>query len=196
MADCTGKITADILKDCDYLPVGGLELDVVLINEDDINRDAVTFDNANRLKMTNLQLKSGKTGYKISGVKQSNGKRYELVKKENAPDKFKQFFSGVVFAPSAANKLQLANLTVGARYIVVVEQKWKGASNAEAFEVLGYNSGLELATLTNNSRESDNAILFELASPDGYEEPNPPYTLLETSYAATKTLFTNKFIEA
>lgn len=191
--DCTGSLTADILFDCANAPVGGIEQNVVLINKDDIDMTATTVDATNRILVTNLQLKAGKTGYMLSGVKQSNGKAWELVKKENAPDKFKHTFSGVIFNPSADNKLQADSLSKGAKYVAVIEQVWKGTGNKEAFEVLGFSSGLELTTMTNSSKENDNMIMFELASADGFEEVTMPKTLLDGTYAATKTAFANKF---
>lgn len=194
--DCTGNLTADILFDCSNAPVGGIEQNVVLINKDDIDFANTTIDATNRILLTNLQLKAGKTGYLLTGVKQSSGKAWELVKKENAPDKFKHTFSGVIFNPSAANKQQADSLSKGAKYVVVVEQVWKGTDSVEAFEVLGLTSGLELMTMTNNSKENDNMIMFELASSDGFEETTMPRTLLDVTYAATKTAFSNKFAEA
>lgn len=191
--DCTGNLTADILFDCANAPVGGIEQNVVLINKDDIDLTNTTVDADNRLKVTNLQLKPGKTGYKLTGVKQANGKSWELVKKENAPDKFKHTFSGVIMNPSLANKVQADNLSKGAKYVAVIEQVWKGASSADAFEVLGFVSGLELTTMTNNSKENDNMIVFELSSADGFEEPTIPKTLLETDYETTKTAVDNNF---
>lgn len=194
--DCTGNLTADILFDCANAPIGGIEQNVVLINKDDIDLSATIVDATNRILVTNLQLKPGKTGYLLTGVKQANGKAWELVKKENAPDKFKHTFSGVIFNPSAANKQQADSLSKGAKYIAVIEQMWKGTDSEEAFEVLGLNSGLELMTMTNNSKENDNMIMFELASADGFEETTMPKTLLDVDYAATKTAFSNKFAQA
>jgi hypothetical protein len=194
--DCTGNLTADILFNCTNAPVGGIEQNVILINKDDIDVVNTTTDATNRVLVTNLQLKPSKTGYLLSGVKQSNGKAWELVKKENAPDKFKHTFSGVIFNPSAANKQQADGLSKGAKYVAVIEQVWKGTNSEDAFEILGLTSGLELMTMTNNSKENDNMIMFELSSSDGYEETTMPRTLLDVSYAATKTAFTNKFLQA
>ncbi|MCO6147529.1 hypothetical protein [Flavobacterium sp. NRK1] len=194
--DCTGNLTADILFDCANAPVGGIEQNVILIAKDDIDTVNTTTDATNRVLVSNLQLKAGKTGYLLSGVKQSNGKAWELVKKENAPDKFKHTFSGVIFNPSAANKLQADSLAKGTKYVAVIEQVWKGADSKDAFEVLGLTSGLELMTMTNNSKENDNMIVFELSSADGYEETTMPRTLLDVDYAATKTAFNNKFLQA
>lgn len=194
--DCTGNLTADILFNCSNAPVGGIEQNVILINKDDIDVVNTTTDATNRVLITNLQLKPGKTGHLLSGVKQSNGKAWELVKKENAPDKFKHTFSGVIFNPSAANKQQADALSKGSKYVAVIEQVWKGTNSEDAFEILGLTSGLELMTMTNNSKENDNMIMFELSSSDGYEETTMPRTLLDVSYAATKTAFSNKFLQA
>lgn len=194
--DCTGNLTADILFDCSNAPVGGIEQNVILIAKDDIDVVNTTTDATNRVLVTNLQLKPGKTGHLLNGVKQSNGKAWELVKKENAPDKFKHTFSGVIFNPSAANKQQADGLAKGSKYVVVVEQVWKGSDSKDAFEILGLTSGLELMSMTNSSKKNDNMILFELASSDGFEETTMPRTLLDVNYAATKTAFNNKFLQA
>ncbi|WP_417351277.1 hypothetical protein [Flavobacterium alkalisoli] len=194
--DCTSNLTANITFDCANAPIAGIEQNVILINKEDIDYTNVTLDTTNPTLVSNLQLKPGTTGYLLTGVKQSNGKAWELVKKESAPDKFKHTFSGVIFNPGAANKLQASKLAMGAKYVVVIEQVWKGEGSADAFEVLGLKSGLELSTMTNNSKENDNMIMFELASVDGYEEVTMPQTLLDGDYAATKTAFTNLFAQA
>jgi hypothetical protein len=191
---CEGLITADILFDCNNPSVGGLETDVLLINAEDINIATTTVSLTNKILMTNLALKAGKSGFLLQGVKQINGTSFELVKKEFGPDKFKHMFSGVILNPSALNKLQATFLSEGGKYVVVVEQKWKGASNADAFQVYGLKSGLELMTMLSNSKENDGTISFTLESTEGYEEPTVPLTLLETDYATTKTAFNAKFL--
>jgi hypothetical protein len=193
--DCTGKLTANIDFLCANAPVGGIEQNVVLINKDDINITTTAVSAISGLQVTNLELKPGKKGFKLTGVKQSNGKAWELVKKENAPDKFKHTFSGVIFTPSLENKTQADALSKGGKYVVVIEQVWKGAANTDAFEILGFNSGLELTTMTNSSKENDNMIMFELASVDGFEEPTMPKVLLHTDYEVTKTVFDAAFLE-
>lgn len=190
---CEGLISADILFDCANPAIGGIETDVLLINAEDVDIATTTFSNSNKTVITNLALKSGKTGYVLQGVKQVNGANTELVKKEMGPDKFKHVFSGVILNPSAANKLQATSLSEGSKYVVVIEQKWKGASNADAFVVLGLKSGLELQTMVWNTKENDGTIAFTLESTERYEEPTLQLTLLETDYATTKTAFVAKF---
>lgn len=193
---CDGLITADILYDCDNAPIGGLETDVLLFNVADIDVDAITFDAGNSDIVTNFQLLSGKTGFLLQGVKQINSASSELVKKEFSSDKHKHVFNGVVLNVSAANKQQINIMSEGSKYVAIIDRKWKGDSNADAFLILGLESGLELLTATWNSNENDGVLQFSLESTEGFEEPRLPNTLLETDYATTLAAFIAKFAEA
>jgi hypothetical protein len=193
---CDGLITADILYDCDNSPLGGLETDVLLFNVEDLDIAALTVDAQNGDIVTNFQLLTGKTGFLLQGVKQINSASSELVKKEFSSDKHKHVFNGVVLNVSAANKKQINIMSGGSKYIAVIDRKWKGVDNKEAFLILGLESGLELLTATWNSNENDGVLQFSLESTDGFEEPKLPNTLLETDYATTKAAFDNKFVQA
>jgi len=191
--NCEEKLAADIVKNCDTKPIGGIEVNAVLINFDDIDKASSTFDGTNDLVITNLATKSGTSGFNLEGIKQINGVSFELVKKEDSFDRYKHMFAGVILNPSAANKKSAANIGSGGRYVVVVEKKFKGTAQADAFEVLGFDNGLEIATMVYNSKESDGVIKFELASADGFEEPEMTRNVLETNYATTLTAFEGKF---
>lgn len=191
--NCEEKLTADIVKDCDNKPKAGIEVNAVFINFDDIDKGTSTLDVTNDLIITSLSTLSSTSGYTLEGIKQVNGASFELVKKEDNFDMYKHLFAGVILAPSAANKLLLKQIASGGRYVVVIEKKWKGVDQADAFEVLGWDSGLEIATVVWNTKESDGVIKFEVASADGYEEDEMTRNLLETDYATTKTAFENAF---
>jgi len=194
--NCEEKLAADIIKDCDNKSIGGLEVNVVLINFDDIDKATSTIDAANDLIITNLATLSGTAGFTLEGIKQTNSASFELVKKEDSWDKYKHLFAGVILTPSATNKKSIANIASGGRYVVVVEKKFKGASQEEAFEVLGWDSGLVISTLIYNSKESDGVIKFELASEDGFEENEMSRNNLEANYATTKIAFDLKYATA
>lgn len=194
--NCESKLTADILNDCDIKPKGGIEVDVNIINFDDIDKTASTLDVTNDLIITNLATKSGTQGYKLEGIKQVNGISWELIKKEDSYDMFKHLFSGVVLTPSSANKALLKELASGGNYVVVVEKKWKGANSIDAFEVLGWDSGLVIQTIVYSSKESNGAIKFELGSEENYEEPDMSRTNFETDYATTKVAFDASYATA
>jgi hypothetical protein len=193
---CDGLITADMLNDCLNGSIGGLETNVLIINSADIDRAGVTYDAANKTLMTGFALQTGKVGFLLQGVKQVNNTAWELVKKETGLDKKKHVFNGLMLTLSAANKLQLELMSEGANLVIIVEKKWKGTGNVEAFDVYGIGSGLELNVATYNSNENDGSAVFELSSADSFEEARLPATLLVGDYSATKTLFDNKFLGA
>ena len=194
--NCEEKLTADIQKNCDEKPQGGIEVNVVVINYDDIDFANSTFDGSNDLLLTNLATDSGTAGFNIEGIKQTQGASAELVKKEESFDMYKHTFAGVILAPSVENKKRLSEIASGGRYVVVVEKKWKGTDDEDAFEVLGWNAGLEIATVIWNTKEADGVIKFELASVDGFEETKLPLNNLETNYATTKIAFDAKYATA
>ncbi len=190
---CNDKLTADILKDCANKPVGGLEVDVLLFNREDVDYSSLAYDATNTTHLlTDFVLNSGATGYVLEGIKQSNGALSELVIKDFG-NFYKHGIAGAVLAPSAANLKTLGELLDGGSYVAIVERKWKGASSADAFVVLGLDSGLVASSRNWNSKENDGIVLFEMASEEGYEEPKSEIVLLDTDYATTKTAFDNKF---
>jgi len=196
MAEClTNILTADILKNCNNRPKGGLEYDVVAILRDDVDWTATTFDANNPLLCTNLQLKSGKSGYKIEGFKSTNKAFFE-----KATDDFGSFykhkFTGMLVNQTPANRKALYDLLNENRYILVVEKKWKGASNEGAFIFLGKDSGLVGNVHTYGSDDSNGVEVFEIATIEGEGERYPAINVLETDYDTTKTAFDNKFAQA
>ncbi len=113
MAGCNDILSAGILKDCVKKPVAGLEVDVLLFNREDVDYAALTYDAVNDTHLlTNFALKSGKTGYLVEGIKQSNGASWELVKKDYG-NVYKHMLTGVVLNPSATNLKNLAALLDG-----------------------------------------------------------------------------------
>jgi hypothetical protein len=190
---CDGLLTDDILFDCENAMVGGIEVNVLLFNHTDIDKVETTFSNTQKTKITDFVLKSGKTGYLFQGVKQVNALACELVKKEIGPDKWKHTFSGVILNLSTENKERLMEMSSGGLYAAIVELKWKGADNEEAFQLAGFESGLELMTSAFTTAENDGTVSIELSSKEGYEESKPILTVLETDYSTTATAFSNKF---
>ena len=189
--NCDG-LDADIINDCNDKSSAGLEVNVVIIKREDIDYAASTYDEATGT-ITTLICKTGKTGYALQGINEVLGASSELVPKEDSFDKHKHLFSGVILYPSAINK-RLANNLTDDLYVVTVEKLYKGLAMKDAFEVLGWDSGLVISTLVWNTKESDGVIKFELASEDGYEEPEMTCNNLELgTYAATKTAFEEKY---
>ena len=192
--NCEEKLAADIEKDCDNKPKGGIEVNVVIINMDDVDKSTSTTDAVDRI--TNLSTFSGTSGFSLEGIKQVNGASFELIKNEEGFDKYNHVFAGVILNPSAENKKSLSNIASGGRYVVVIEKKWKGIDQDDAFEVLGWDTGMVISTVVWNTKEADGVIKFELASEAAFEEPEMTRNNLETNYATTKVAFDAKYATA
>jgi len=188
-------LAADILNDCDNITKSGIETDVILIPRKLIDFTASTISGTNRMLITDLTLASG-TGFLLEGVKQLNGYNWEFVPSEETVDRYRHVFTGVIMTPSAANRLAFSQLAKGEQYVVVVNKKYKGADQEDAFLVLGWDTGLYVTAATENDKEVDSAIQFTLSNKDAELEDEAPRILLETDYATTLTAFTNKFAAA
>lgn len=194
MGCLTDRLSADIVNDCDNLSVSGIEADILVIPHSDVDKTATTFDATNKKLITDLVLKAGKTGFLIEGVKQTNGYNWEFVPGDaTTRDMFRHVAGGRILTPTVENREQADKLGAGESYMIVVNKKYKGAESADAFLVLGWDSGLYLSSMTENSRENNAAILFELSSNDEMLENKSPKVLLDTDYDTTLTAFTNKF---
>lgn len=191
MADnCLLGIAADFTGDvCTDPPQAGLEQVLYLLNYDDIDRGATTF-NANKNTCTALVRKAGKIGYKLPGFKQSNSVGWTIVPKELAPDAYSHNLSGVIHHFTADARDNINRINADNRVVAVVEKKFKGPSLGLAFEIYGYDSGLGLGGDTNfNVNENSGAVILQLITVENEEEPRLPYIWLETDYNTTKTAF-------
>ena len=196
MGCLTERLTADLVADCNNITVAGIEADILLIPLSDIDKTASTLDPENRLLATKLQLKPGTTALKLEGIKQLNGYNWEFVRGDNQTlDKFRHVFNGVIMTPSAANRLAANKLTKGEAYAVVVNKKYKGANSEDAFLLLGWDAGLYVTEMTENSRENNAAIQFTMSSVDEMLENDAPKIVRETDYATTLLAFENKFAQ-
>ena len=193
MATCIPKITGDLLFDCDNRDLQGIETKVILINRDDIDFGATTI--AGKI-VTNLQLKSGTSGFELQGVKQLNRFLSEVVPNAEGLNKWRHSFVGRIFNLTATTRSQIDLIADGANIVAVVERKWKGDSQEHGFLILGLGTGLEISEGSENSAENDGSFVFTLASSDLSLEGEGPKILLETDYATTKTAVDAKFAKA
>jgi len=193
MADCINKLTSNISYDCS--PSGraraGIETTAVLVNKSDIDLTALTSTGAT---VTNLTLKNGASGYKIDWIKQLGNTASEFTPNDSGVDTFSHSFACRVFGQTADDSERIKELS-GGEFVVVVESKFKGTANADAFKVFGVENGLRMSEGSFTSLENDGSFLFTLASQEGYGESYPWQVLLETSYTATKTKFDALFAQ-
>lgn len=186
--NCLEGVDGDIVADCEDLSFAGLEAIVRLVNRNDIDYSATTF-NADKTVCTALVLKEDKEAFSIVGFKKSNDAEFKLVKKETVNDAFEHSLKGMAFNRKADVLKQLNKFCSGNRIVAVVEYKHKGSTNTEAFMIYGIAAGLELAEATHTANANNGTISLRFASVKDEEEPRVPCLWLNTDYATTKIDF-------
>lgn len=176
MASCIKNIATDILFDCDNPPSQGLEARVVLINRSDIDR-TLSVENVDGTQ--DVELQTGKTGYVLEGVKQINSYNATVTVADNQLTKVAHAFVGRIFNITAETRAFIASLISGANLVAVVEKKAKGAAGKYAYQILGWDNGLEISEGVENSAENDGAFGFTLASSPLALEPRMPLTFFD-----------------
>tara|TARA_B110001452_G_scaffold266516_1_gene273603 strand:+ start:1000 stop:1590 length:591 start_codon:yes stop_codon:yes gene_type:complete len=189
----TDRLAGDIIVNCDHLGIGGVEDDVVLIPHNDLDKTASPMNSSNRMLFDDFACKSTKTGFLLSGIKQVQGFLSEFVPGSDSLDKWRHVFDGVIASPTTANRLQVSKLAKGEPYVVVLRRRFKGNDGADEFLVLGWDAGVYITVMTENSREQDGMIKFTLSSKDESLEYDMVRNLLDTNNATTLTSFNNKF---
>ena len=186
--NCLVGIDGDIIADCTDMPFAGLEANVRLINRNDIDFSATTF-NADKTICDTLVLLEDKVAFTLGGFKKSNDAGFKLVKKDTTNDGFEHELKGVAFNRKPDTLDQINRLCKGNRIVAVVEYKHKGSTNTEAYMIYGIASGLELQEASHTANGNNATISLRLASAKDEEEPNVPCIFLDTDYATTKAAF-------
>jgi hypothetical protein len=185
---CNKKITADILFDCADAPLKGLDGGkAVILNYDDVDFVASVQSGATITDLVALAV-----GFDVNWYKELASTAVTFSPNTEDVDGFSHSFA-CRLATSDALNAERANELKNGRFIVVVKTAYKGAANAEAFKVYGWDSGLELSQLDGNSNENGGSLLFTLSTREGTVEKYPYNILLETNFATTETAFDAKF---
>jgi hypothetical protein len=187
---CNKKVTDDLLFDCADAPKKGIDGGKgVLINWDDIDRTASVQAGAT---ISDLVLKAATAGFSVQWYKDLASANSSFTPNTEDVDGFTHNFLTRLANSSAANA-ERANELKNGRFVMVYETRYKGVNNAEAFKVAGWENGLKLSEMTNNTLENSGATLFTLATEEGDVEQYPYNVFLETDYATSKATFDSLF---
>lgn len=187
---CDNKVSEDMVFDCADAPKKGLVGGQgVLINWDDIDFSATTVV---KETITDLILKAGTTGYKVQWYKQLGSANSAYAKSTEDVDGFLHNFLTRLATSSAANAARSNELKNG-RFIIVCETKYQGVDQLEAFKVYGFDSGLSLGEMVNNTNENSGATLYTLSTDEGDVEKYIYMIFKEDSYAVNKAAFDSLF---
>ena len=193
MSACTG-ITASILINCDQPLVVGTKDILYLINKDDI--DSIPYENisptgSNRLALS-INMIPSRYIYKIEGRNNSN-EPSSVLRKGRYFDTYEHKISFKVFSNGTEIKSQLESMIQAGNMVAVIENNYRGPADASAFEIYGYNAGLEIVECSRviNDNDTQGAYSIVLKTPEQQGEPHLPYSLLVSDYTATKEMLNN-----
>lgn len=187
------SLIADFEADCTTLPVGGLEVDLWLINRDEINLTSTTIGTVDSARIISaLAMTSGTYAYKFTGIKTSNASSITMNAGKYS-NNWIHSLSLVVFDNTSATKVNIIETLAGANLVAVVRNKWKGTSSNMEFEVLGWDVGLEGSAIEKKSDDADtqNAWKVTLTSPKDQFENNAGYLLWNTDQTTTLAIIEN-----
>jgi len=187
---CTKKITTDLLFDCADRPKKGIDGGkAVIINWDDIDFGASTVTGA---MISDLVLKSGTSGYALEWYKDLASANSSFAPNTEDIDGFLHNFLARL-ATTTVEHAERANELKNGRFIVVYESRYKGEESLDAFKIRGWDSGLIVSEMSENTLENSGSILFTLASEEGANEPYPYNVFLETDHLTSKGSFDSLF---
>ena len=191
--ECIHGITENFDFDCDFLPVRGIEQRALLFNFEDIDR-AKTRLNPEKTIIENLALlpagnTNARRGVWVLGAKHhfDGGQKASKNKTEKG---FTHEINLIAYTMNAHNFNQLNRLLYGT-FVAVVETKFKGENQKNAFEILGYDAGLTLKDITRRYNQRGAVATFTLATPSEVKELRMPYKWLETDYNGTMEKINN-----
>lgn len=184
---CDFKLAADLSASCENPSVAGIKNTGYIMNFDDIDFSALTYDETNPNIVKTLALLTGKKAYKmyVPGAKPYSGTNKSMVK-GNYRNKFTKTVNVVILdnGPDVCHNIidQLAN----GQFVIVLENKFAGAGSKNTFEIYGLEQGMSAASLADDkySEETDGGWSASL------EETNAPRSgifLFGESLAATRT---------
>lgn len=185
--NCDYQLAADLAADCSVKTVKGIKNHGYIMNFNDIDFDATTWDEENPNIVSALVMKTGKKAYRmyVPGKNAYTGTK-KSMSAGNYRNRFNKDVSVVILdnGPDVCHNIidQLAN----GQFVIVLENKFQGADKKNTFEVYGLEAGLS-ATALDDDKYSDDTEGGWLATLQEENAPTSGIFLFSESLAATRT---------
>lgn len=185
MANCAGIFQGQSFDCADPLSVGIVQR-LFVANLDDV--ETITFSGGvgEENIVTGITMKSTKAFFEFENINESLSANEELVRSSFA-NSFRHIIDFSVFEVDNTTRKNLEAMAYK-KIIAIWFQADDSSFGNGAFNVAGFNSGLELATLTRAAADTETggAYRAQLATPEsGGSEPTLPAVFWDTDYATT-----------
>lgn len=182
---CAKIISMNIGDNCSPI-VKGYKPEAVIINIDDIDLDAIEYEDENKHVAKNLPLREGRFGYRVRqrGATPYNGTSTSMAQGSYQNDVTNTV--SIVIPRDATNTNSVAQpLADGAVVVMILESKDKGADGNSAFEIFGLDGGLTATAATSDvGGDAGKNFIFTLTE----VTTNLARFLNAGTYSATKLL--------
>lgn len=189
-----GTLAAGNAIDCDNLPSGGTEPNILLIKKTEWDlakvSGTVTFDGTTPNLITDLVLDSGDKGYLFEGFQNSVKPLFTTINRASGI-RYKQTIDYVV-PGGKAEVDKLIKDSGNERYVVIYKNLFKDEDGEGKYKVLGVEAGLkrpEGGAEKDAFSDVDGVWMCKLESEEFALESTPMYTLYKTSEAVTDAIF-------
>lgn len=179
-------IQKNLIFDCDNPIISGADDRLIIGNRADIS--SVTKNGSNPKIFEAITLNSGANLFYYEGKNLSVEPRYALRKRAYS-EGYEHEVRFKAFKATPELKDELEAMAQGDLF-AIVENKYRAANGNGAFEIYGYDTGLQLMELERIIKEAETqgAFNLQLRTHDDVDEPHMPYTFFKTDYATTKAL--------
>ena len=153
---CESLIAKAIDFACDDLIVRGLESDGLIINRSDIDFAATVFDAQNPNIIKTLVLKTGKKGYEVN---QLGNTPFTGVQSTLEVGTYRNTWTHAIPIVVLSNTPDVAHNIIdglsNGTFVVILRNKFKGATGDAEYQVYGYTQGLVASEGTNDKYSDD-----------------------------------------
>lgn len=188
MSGLCAAITKDISVNCSAPIEGGVKDNIYLINYQDWEDASISTNISNKQIYEAISLPSGAVAYKMEGLNNSPAPKQSMVKGAFI-NSFSHEINYKLFSINPDVKEQLELKSKG-RFVVIVENNYKGDNGEAAFEVYGAGSGLVCESIDRdpNSNDTQGAYDVTLKTSEKSREAHLPATIFLTDYATSKAI--------
>lgn len=179
-----GEIASNIAFDCNTPLQSGTADRAWIINFNDI--DSVTYNATNKKIVEAITLSGTNVAYYIDGKNNSIAPKATMLDLTYVkPFDHMVNMKGFDISPDIKDQLDKAK---DGRFVVIVENKFKGTAGNSAFEIYGLSVGLEMTVLERDPNNAELLGAFDFTFMTKTDkEPGLPHSFYITSYAASKT---------
>lgn len=191
---CSFLLSSDISASCSDPVVPGFEQDGIIMNREDIDFGAITFDESRTNVISQLAMLSGKRAYRIKvlGNTPFTGTTTSFVA-GTYQNTFTNTVQFIVLDNGPDVCANIIDALANGKFVMVLENTYKGLAKATnkgdaAFQIYGYSNGLAASAIENDKYSEDTNGGWLVTMQETKASKSGMF-LFNTDYATTKAMF-------